>query len=153
MRKNGEGEDPKWQWRCWHTTSDNVLPRIFVFVTGDVCEHIVPIHRQWLLPGAQSFTFPTLNVFEHIELPAKLLDYLLWSNKSNINQSSQEKAFQNINKEVKFGNQTYRFHSFTFFCFALLFLPSLLLSSYFFHPPFRCSSSLFSFHVAFFFCC
>ena len=24
--------------------------------------------------------------FEHIELPAKLLDYLLWSNKSNINQ-------------------------------------------------------------------
>ena len=26
-------------------------------------------------------------VFEHIELPAKLLDYLLRSNKSNINQS------------------------------------------------------------------
>jgi len=27
------------------------------------------------------------NRFEHKELPAKLLDYFLWSNKSNINQS------------------------------------------------------------------
>jgi hypothetical protein len=26
--------------------------------------------------------------FEHIELPAKLLDHFLWSDKSNINQSS-----------------------------------------------------------------
>jgi len=26
--------------------------------------------------------------FDHIELPAKLLDYFLWSNKSNINQIS-----------------------------------------------------------------
>jgi len=25
--------------------------------------------------------------FKHIELPANLLDYFLWSNKSNINQS------------------------------------------------------------------
>jgi len=30
--------------------------------------------------------------FEHIELPAKLLDYLIRSNKSNINQSTDQRA-------------------------------------------------------------
>jgi len=36
--------------------------------------------------------------FEHIELPAKLLDYFLRSNKSNINQEKQHsKLRENVN--------------------------------------------------------
>jgi len=34
-----------------------------------------------------------MQYFEHIELPAKLLDYFLQSNKSNINQSYECTAF------------------------------------------------------------
>jgi len=37
------------------------------------------LHNQWHLPSQQM-------PFEQIELPAKLLDSFLWSNKSNINQ-------------------------------------------------------------------
>ena len=36
-----------------------------------------------------------LALFEHIELPAKQLDYFLRSNKSNINQSERDSARRN----------------------------------------------------------
>ena len=40
--------------------------------------------------------------FEHIGLPAKLLDYFLWSNKSNINQMRERRAILDLADPVRF---------------------------------------------------
>jgi len=39
--------------------------------------------------------------FEHIELPAKLLDYILRSNKSNINQSNADSPTRELFHEMQ----------------------------------------------------
>ena len=38
--------------------------------------------------------------FEHIELPSKLLDYVLRSNKSNINQTHPQTHLETVNYNI-----------------------------------------------------
>ena len=80
-------------------------------IFGDVSVTIAPRHRNLVERGGRKALFETLHtrkkkkgkknqktpiftnlkkIFEHKELQAKLLEYFLRSNKSNINQSSEE---------------------------------------------------------------
>ena len=47
----------------------------------------------------RDLTFKQVNIFEQIELAAKLLDYFLWSNKGNINQSTSTHQSLSFNEK------------------------------------------------------
>ena len=77
----------------WHDPTElcahaDVLVNVYMYMTCDIYKYMyIPYDMMYVcVYMTDNRCLESKKKIEHIELPAKLLDYVLWSNKSNINQ-------------------------------------------------------------------